>query len=276
MVEEGLSSLLWIDLMLRLKWIVPLLLLFTFTGCKSSLSFERAEGREGACFSVSTAKEAEDVCLLADSIADSMRGELGLTSSRGNLRVYAFRTRREMRIFLEKNCPRQASKEAACFATDDGMVISFVMDDWSQRQVDAVTHELSHYVVASEYRMVPPWVDEGLAQHFEYGNHSKASRERKLKIIEKYQKELGEGFLSQLVNMPRGKDISLQEYLLSWAVVEFLFAEEIPDDVSALHCYISGDRAAQRESHLFETCFETTIEEVERRSMQYYGWGGGK
>ena len=63
-----------------------------------------------------------------------------------------------------------ADAAAACYEAPEGiLVVALSRCRRRDETVRLLRHELSHYVIASCFVEIPPWIDEGLAQFFETG-----------------------------------------------------------------------------------------------------------
>lgn len=173
------------------------------------------------------------------------------------LEIFLFDTHWEMRRYLWQHCPEQSSKAAACFARSGGYVVTVVKSSRSGKTERMLHHELTHFLLASQYRDLPRWVDEGLAQCMEVDPsqpHADKRKEfRKQRISHTKQAVI------ELISLPAQKPLDKKQYLLSWALVSFLMQEK-RFGLSSIKEYLAHVEAGGQERSYFESAFGSVLE----------------
>jgi hypothetical protein len=142
-----------------------------------------------------------------------------------SLQVLAFRSPWGMRAYLAEHCPRLAGRAAACFEGPAGYTITVSGRSGRDETSHLLRHELTHYLLASNFDDFPPWVDEGLAQFFEPGEPFGRVNPLVLKDLQAAVRRPGSGVLEELVALPPGRALSRRQYALAWGLVFYLAGE---------------------------------------------------
>jgi hypothetical protein len=208
---------------------------------------------------------ADDILSFSERRTAYVAGELRIENPRLELSILLFDSARGMRRYLTQHCPQEAGKAAACYFSAGGYVLTLVRGEEEDVR-RTLTHELTHYVLASTYYDFPPWIDEGLAQFFEYDGEEAAYA-----MGEKVLSLSGEkpGMLDNMLSVPAGEELSLDQYALSWGLVNFLVMNEAYGGVPALKCYLERVTLG-KERALFKDCFGHDPEDIEPVMRSYY------
>lgn len=232
------------------------LLLITLTsGCVTAPPLARIEP-----VALHARGESGEIDTFAASIKTALAdigGRLGLHVPASGLEVFLFDSPRQMKSYLRKRCPEQSGKAAACFAHPGGYVITVVKSSQPGRTDRMVRHEITHYLLASHYRDLPRWIDEGLAQYLEVD--PSRSHDDKWRQFRKRRVSSAEQTIVDLVSLPAGRQLTRDQYLLSWALVSFLMQE---DQLGPGHIgrYLANVEADGKELAFFESTFGSVTE----------------
>jgi len=168
------------------------------------------------------------------------------------VRVVVFPSQRRMRAFLGRYCPKQRHKGAACFELGTDYVVAVPYRTNRQEFSRLLRHELTHYVLASQFYDLPPWVDEGLAQFFEAGEpgHAPSIQSPKAPRLGLVRGRT----LDELVAVPAGQDLSRHGYLRSRSLVFHLLTRD-KGGAAQMRDYLRKVHSGSQSVETFRTCF---------------------
>ena len=170
--------------------------------------------------------QCRDVVALADAFVADVSAALGVAVPPKRLNVLVFESSWAMRSYLSEHCPEQSASGAACFETDDGYAVALVRG-WTRSGTHRyLRHELCHYVLASHFCDLPPWVDEGLAQFFEAGKPFGRPDRGQLGSLRTVIRGCRSADLEALVTVPAGAALTRRQYGEAWALTHFLMMGE--------------------------------------------------
>jgi len=194
--------------------------------------------------------------LLADGDrhVESVAGFLCVRVPPKRLSVYVFPTHWGLSLFLARECPRQWGRGAACFETPDGFVVA-IASQWRRKDtLRYLRHELTHYVLASHFHDLPPWIDEGLAQYCESGEpFGQACHSRRERARTGVRMRDGRA-LESLVVVPAGGRLTRAQYAQAHALVCF-FAEDERLGLEPILRYLRCVRSDGVAGEYFHRCF---------------------
>jgi len=140
------------------------------------------------------------------------------------LKVLAFRSQLELGPYLLQHCPKHFDSRAACYETTGGYVVAVSRYTDSEKTLRDLRHELTHYVLASHFYDLPPWIDEGLAQFVEAGeSFGQINRPRLSSLVRQLRRK--KPILEELVAKAPGKKLTRSEYAQAWGLVFFLMKD---------------------------------------------------
>lgn len=181
--------------------------------------------------------DAASICDEADAAVRGVTDYLNIATPDRPARIVHFRWWLPRRLYLGSVCPRMADAGAACFANEDGELEIVFSGSWDAAETKRLLrHELTHYVVASEWRgQVPPWLDEGLARFFELGPPYGRSHPKSLKALRKRLRRPSSNRLADLVRTPPGRKLVRTQYDAAWGLTWFLLTnlDVGPSEVTA-------------------------------------------
>lgn len=191
---------------------------------------------------------------------------LGLTNSSARGTVRVFGSRRALREYLAKECPRRANSPAACFETEDGYVIA-LCEQGEEETLGLLRHETTHYVLAGHFYDLPPWADEGLAQYFEIGPPTGRPDPVRLKLLVSDLDHAPPGMLRRLVSLRVGARLTRREYAQAWGLVSFLMSR--PRGAAETRRYLQQVRAEGDAQEQFRDAFGCIPDQIEADFRAY-------
>lgn len=214
-------------------------------GCAAGVPAGSVEGRYVEVHSDLGETEAQTLALEADSFVERVCAYLQARPP--GARVYVFRNVRGLRAFLRRECPAFAARVGACFeGRDGGLVVAVLAKDGGRPSVAKLRHELTHAVVAANFRDAMPWLDEGLAQVFESGCPPAEDRTR----IRALRKNAVDGErLERLFAVTERAELSEKDYLVAWGMTWCLVREGERGRRTVLECLAparAGENAVER------------------------------
>jgi hypothetical protein len=234
-------------------WIFCLMLIVA--GCVLTMPETRYAGKHHYLVGELSAGHARELVAIGDRHIDTVSEVLGLGAPRGDLSVLVFSSRFGMRTYLKRHCPLRHHSRAACFQTPRGFEITLYGRSPNERVLRDLRHELVHYLLASRYRALPPWADEGLAEYFEVYPHSPGWNRENLELLAKRPPQPGE--LKELTGLSRSHALSPRQYALSWALVHLIMRDH-QFSKNALLRYFGLVRYGAGEEEAFVRCFGMT------------------
>ena len=199
----------------------------------------------------------------ADRTVEEICAFLGLTPPARRAEVLLFHSRWALQRHLAEACPEMTGAGAACFEQDPGLFVIALAERWRETEtLRYLRHELTHYVVASYFDDVPPWLGEGLAQFFELGPAYGRMHPDCLKSLKRQlRRDRGE-ILTPLVLIPVGAPLTRKQYAQAWGLTYYLLKSD-PDGVSRVRTYLEEVRADRDAVEQFRETFGRSPEEIE-------------
>ncbi|HWR97020.1 MAG TPA: hypothetical protein VN317_01215 [Candidatus Methanoperedens sp.] len=225
-------------------------------GCASSLPLARVQ--PVAIHARGDAAEIDAFAASVDAALAAIAGRLELALPARGLEIRLFGSRRSMNGFLREHCPEQSGKAAACFSRPGGFTVTVAKSAQPGETERALRHELTHYLLASHYRHLPRWIDEGLAQYLEVDPSRPRGDKRELFVGQRVPTTASA--LTELISrVPRGP-LAREQYLLSWALASFLM-EDDSQGRDRVKEYLSATAAADKALDRFEASFGSLAEQ---------------
>ena len=230
-------------------------------GCMGPAHARRFEGRHCDLYCPAPGSAPCDLTGEADSSIESISRHMNLTVPPKMLTIREFRSSWNMRSHLSKHCPRYKNSPAACFETPDGFTVALVRHKKEEKVLRNLRHELTHYILASHFYNLPPWVDEGLAQYFEAGEPFGQPNDKLLAIIMKGSPKKTGDILEKLVVIPAGRKLTRKEYAYSWGLACFLIGDA-RFGLEKISRYLHGVHAGAASRKYFYESFGITPHDI--------------
>ena len=162
----------------------------------------------------------------ADRTVKGIAGFLDLELPPTRAKVLLFRYGWSRWLYLSRECPKHSSAAAACFEKPGRGYVIALSDRWTRAEtLRHLRHELAHFVIASHFYDIPPWLDEGLAQFFELGPPYGEVHPDCLKSVARQVARGRKRRLTRLVAVPVGEGLTRSEYALAWGLTWFLMTD---------------------------------------------------
>jgi len=187
----------------------------------------------------------------AEGTIEEVSDFLALPPPQGHVTVFAFRSRLALTLWLLRNCPRRWYAGAACFETHEGFHVAIPLSGEEKESLRYLRHEMAHYVIASRFCDVPPWLDEGLAQIFETrpGEGDSAGR------IRSSLARSPDWVLDGIVSIPPGRRLTRRQYEIARSVALFIVTR-FPDASGRIKGYLETVTRSRDPSVQFAEWFE--------------------
>ena len=235
---------------------------FLLAGCAHSFPRATIQGAHVVLYSKLSDSKAAEMVKTADRTVEDVAAALGLSAPDVRATVCLFDWRCALRSFLERECPERAYAAGACFETETGLVVA-LSRRWRRRHtLVLLRHELAHYVIASHFYDIPPWIDEGLAAYFEAGPPFGKVRRDYLKIVTALIRRRPDNILAGLVSVPVGKRMSRDEYAAAWGLAYYLMNRR-PDGASLIRRYLAVVRSGPDAAGQFAEVFGESPSDLE-------------
>jgi len=210
---------------LRWVWRVGVVTLLT-AGCAVHAPTRRHEGVHLDVYCDLPGPVSTSLLAEADRHVERVAAFLRVSVPPKRLCVHVFPSPWSLTGFLVRACPRQWDRAAACFETSDGYVVAIARQRRREATLRSLRHELTHYVLASHFSDLPPWIDEGLAQYGEtgapFGNVPDHTRKSAMARV---HRTAGRG-LENLVAIPVGRTLTRVQYAQARALVCVLIGDD--------------------------------------------------
>jgi len=113
-------------------------------------------------------RQAETLETLTHAMLHEIGDYLQLTPSPGGLlRLHHYRWRINLWRHLNASYRPLRWRKAACYETSECYVIALSGNPKSRGFQKRLRHELSHYLLATHFSHLPPWIDEGVSEVME-------------------------------------------------------------------------------------------------------------
>ena len=219
-------------------------------GC--SAPSRRVSGRHFDLYADLSPTLCEELLAHGDQCVESIAELLQRPVPRTPLRVLAFRSQLDLGAYLLQHCPKHFDNRAACFETPEGYVVAVARYADKEDTLRDLRHELTHYVLASHFYDLPPWVDEGLAQFVEAGEpFGQLHRRRHSSLVRQLRRK--KSILDKLVAKAPGTKLTRSEYAQAWGLAFFLMKDE-RFGREQVRAYLKRVRAGEETSTFLE-CF---------------------
>lgn len=237
-------------------------------GCGYRLPETRYENERVELLADEGPGRAERLLGLADEQIEAVSEVLGVSPPDVSLSIILFDNRGDMARYLAERCPQRVRNRAACCEISG----KFVITVWGNPENDRVRldlrHELTHYVMASHFRDIPPWIDEGLAVYCEVSPPGRPRGKRLSRIDED---DINVERLEELLMKTRKEPLTADEYALSWLLVHYLL-DESPGGSDAVHRYLTEIRdmeGKEEKRKVIRECFGSAVEEMAPDLREY-------
>lgn len=210
---------------------------------------------------------AHRILFEAEDAISSVSDHLSLQAPIQPLHVLLFPSLRKMRSYLSAHCPAQKSSAAACFEKGNGFEITLALKGNKDEILKHLRHEVTHYVLASNFYDMPPWIDEGLAEYFEPGKPFGLSNRKHCRNLRQVAGKKKKSVLERLVIIPAGTALDGKQYALSWGLVIFLMEDE-RFGLDCILCYLRNVRSGQEARQHFSECFGMKPSDLEESWRQ--------
>jgi len=203
----------------------------------------------------------EELLAHADRYVEAISQLLEKPVPHAPLQVLAFRSQLELGPYLLQHCPKHFDSRAACYQTREGYVVAVSRYTDHQKTLRDLRHELTHYVLASHFYDLPPWIDEGLAQFVEAGEpFGQINRPRLSSLVRQLRRK--KPLLEKLVAKAPGKKLTRSEYAQAWGLAFFLMKDE-RFGPQRLRAYLKRVRAGE-ETSAFIDCLGAHPQAIEQ------------
>ena len=228
-------------------------------GC--SAPSRRLSGRHLDLYADFHPAACQELLAHADRCVESISQLLEKPLPHAPLQVLAFRSQLELGPYLLQHCPKHFDSRAACYQTPEGYVVAVSRYTDQDKTLRDLRHELTHYVLASHFYDLPPWIDEGLAQFVEAGEpFGQINRPRLSSLVRQLRRK--KLILEKLVAKAPGTKLSRSEYAQAWGLVFFLMKDK-RFGPQRLRAYLKDVRAG-RETSAFIDCLGAHPKAVEQ------------
>ncbi len=224
---------------------------------------------QGACAET----DAEDVLDAAEFTLAAVTTMIDLAPPSEPAAIMLFPTGRARRSYLSSACPRLSHAAAATVEKDGGFTI-VLSERWRDEEtLQFLRHEVVHFVLVNNSRVVPVWLDEGMAQIFEI---EKPLDRVHPELSARLAHALGgddRPMLSSLVSVPRDRGLTRAQYPQAWGLVWHLMTQSDDGPERLRRCLLEHNPLADPEEE-FERFFGASpaaIEAVWRERMTALG-----
>lgn len=227
--------------------------LAALAGCAVQPPATRHAHAYGSVYCDRDTPEARAVRDTASQAVKDVVEALALPEPLREVDILVFPSAWAMRSYLRLRLPERANSRAVCVETESGYLVALHLTGKAQESVELLRHEMTHYVLASHFFDMPPWVDEGLARYFETGPPFGVAKPAELRLLKRALNRR-EDTLDGLVAVPAGRPITEAQYAQSWALVHFLAHRPgggLGDLVRYLRIVRSGAQAADHFEEVF-------------------------
>jgi len=197
----------------------------------------------------------------ADRHVEEVAAFLGLEPPRRPARVMLFDSRASLTRYLRAESPNQAGSAAACFISDDQVLVALARHARQAETLRTMRHELVHYLLAAHFRRLPPWLNEGLAKFFELGPSYGRPHPGCLRTLDRMNGGERPGSLRRLVALPEGVHLGKRRYAEAWALVHLLVMDP-RWGVPALMDYLAAVDSGADQVGQFKASFGCPPEEL--------------
>ena len=195
-------------------------------GCVAPSPLTVTPGTHGVLQSRLSREEALALQQEADHAVEEMCGFLSLPTPEIQAGIMLFDSRGALKSHLAASCPVMADAAAACYETLDGtLVVALSRHRQHSETARLLRHELSHYVIASHFEDIPPWIDEGLAQFFETGSPYGCVHSQKQKSVARQLRGDNEEAIAALIAVAPGTRLNRKQYALAWGMTRHLLIQ---------------------------------------------------
>lgn len=252
------------------KLILAAVLPVVLTACVHVSSFVRYDGERFTVYAGESLDLAPILAGEAEKIVADIAGALSVPVPTASLDVYLFPNGLGMMNYLAVKCPKQAMSAAACFATEEGFTVTVVDRGTRSKTMEHLRHELTHYVLASNYVDFPPWIDEGLAQHFQREDPAAPIGDKVRRYLAGRVRRMGGRDTEKIIAVPYGGSLSMGQYSRSRAMVHFLMSSDEYGSAE-VNCYLRETINDDRPIDHFRVCFDASPDEFVRNMRRFYG-----
>ena len=206
--------------------------------------------------------QARNLNHTAQTYLEQLGSYLGLSPAPGALlRIHQYRWRLNFWRHLNGAYPSLRWKKGACFETLEAYVVAVYGQPGSNKMLETLRHELTHYLLTIHFSQIPPWIDEGLAQVMACGPplpHLDRGLSGKVRDA-----VIGGQTTSceRLLAIPPGRSLTRNQYHLACALTYFLLTRS-NDSRDRLLCFLNSTQPGKIQGEAFRTCWGLSMEQA--------------
>ena len=234
---------------------------FGLTGCLAWAPGTRYPVRYGAVYCDVDTAESRAIREQADTIVEHIAARVSVQSPPRPVRILVFPSLRGMQTYLSWYRPDRYKSHALCLETEDGFDVALHLTGDTARGLRNLRHEMTHYVLASHFFDLPPWIDEGLARYFETGEPYGKPKKEELGLLRPILAD-DRPVLEDLVTIPAGESFTLLGYAESWALTHYLIHAR-PQGLERLLRYLKVVRSGYEAGLNFQQIFGKPPSKIE-------------
>jgi hypothetical protein len=140
------------------------------------------------------------------------------------LKIYHYPNRWGLWRHLNREVPSLRWRRGVCYETEAAYIVTLSGNPAGKKFQETLRHELTHYLVATHFCDIPPWIDEGLSQVMASGPPFPHLEEDLLEEIQREARRGKERGCLQLLRVPPGQNLSRSQYHISCALTYSLLS----------------------------------------------------
>jgi hypothetical protein len=180
----------------------------------------------------------------------------------GLLRIYHYPNRWSLWWHLNREVPSLKWHRGACYETEEAYIVTLSGRPDAKKFQETLRHELTHYLVATHFCGIPPWIDEGLAQVMASGAPLPRLEDD---LLHKVQRDARRGKKSgcmELLRVPSGNKLNASQYGTACALTYHLLTRSSKADPSKLTRFLESSQPGAPPEQTFSASWGFSMEEA--------------
>jgi hypothetical protein len=241
-------------------WSLGFLLAALLSGCASGPPGTAYPGDGLVLYSKQTSSEAQALSREARQFLHAVGDYLDLQVPPGHLlRIYHHPNRWALWWHLNRAVPSLRWSRGVCYETEEAYIVTLSGNPEEGRFRETLRHELTHYLVATHFCEIPPWIDEGLSQVMAAGPpfpHLAGDLSEKVRRAALRNKEQG---CLELLRVPAGRKLTRSQYSVACALTYYLLTRSSGSEPKELLRFLETTEPGVPPEQAFSASWEVSM-----------------
>jgi hypothetical protein len=242
---------------------LALILSVLLFGCASGPPGTAHPGAGPVLYTEQKPSEAELLSREAQAFIEALAAYLHLRIPPGPLlRIYHYPNRWRLWRHLHRDAPSIRWRPGACYETEEAYIVTVYGNPERKGFRKTLRHELTHYLVASHFCGIPPWIDEGLSEVMASGPPFPHLEDDLLDAARRAARQTSHRRCVKLLLLAPGEKLNASQYRLACALTYYLLTRPSTSAPGDLLRFLEDTRPDIPPERTFSATWGISIEEA--------------